>query len=349
MSAKLLLALRDRGWELAVVTRLDDVGLPRESAFAGVPVYRLPFYQALKERDFEAIRRLTREVRHLKRVFGPSLVHISSLGPSILFHVETDDAHPPPLIVTVHELKYSQAVRADTVLGRILRTARWISCVSEALLSELLHGLPELGNRSSVIHNGIEEPVLPPRPLPFDPACVLCIGRIANSKGFDLALAAFASVVRSHPDARLIIAGDGPARMELARSVAALGLAGRVTFVGWVPPECVNSALNEATVVVIPSRRENCSMVALEAGMMARPVVATRVGGLPEIIVDQVTGLLVPPESPDAIAKSISSLLDDPEWAGEMGRAARTRSLEAFSWQSCLDAYDRLLSQWSRG
>jgi glycosyltransferase involved in cell wall biosynthesis len=100
--------------------------------------------------------------------------------------------------------------------------------------------------------------------------------------------------------------------------------------------------MNTATLVLIPSRRESFCLVALEAALMARPLVATRVGGLPEVVVHQQTGLLVEREDVRGIADAVSFLLERPETAAQMGKAARLRAREVFSWDRCVDAYDTL-------
>ena len=101
--------------------------------------------------------------------------------------------------------------------------------------------------------------------------------------------------------------------------------------------------LNKATIVVIPSRfRDPFPLVALEASQMARPIVASRVGGIPESVLDQKTGLLVEKEDARAFANAISSLLDNPEKARRMGQAARRYVLENFGFERYVDEYDML-------
>jgi glycogen(starch) synthase len=166
-------------------------------------------------------------------------------------------------------------------------------------------------------------------------------------KGFDLALPALASILERFPKIRLIIAGDGPERSALERQVVELGLSNIVHFTGWVAPHEVLTLINTATVVVMPSRWEGLPSVALQAGLMARPVVATRVGGLPEIIVHQQTGLLVEKEDGAGLAGATAFLLEHPETAMRMGQAARQRVREVFSWEQCVNAYDALYRQLS--
>jgi glycogen(starch) synthase len=100
--------------------------------------------------------------------------------------------------------------------------------------------------------------------------------------------------------------------------------------------------MNNATIVIMPSRSESLPLVALEAAMMARPVVAARVGGLPEVVVHNETGLLVEQENSSALAEAIEFLLDHPETTIEMGQAARCRAQEVFSLEKFIDAYDKL-------
>jgi len=92
----------------------------------------------------------------------------------------------------------------------------------------------------------------------------------------------------------------------------------------------------------MPSRAESLPMVALQAAQMARPIVGTRVGGLPEVVIDQETGFLVDKENPEALANAIAFLLDHPKRATRMGQAARDRVQRDFSWERHVDAYDQL-------
>src|SRR5207244_8567887 len=111
-----------------------------------------------------------------------------------------------------------------------------------------------------------------------------------------------------------------------------LGLLNCIEFLGSVPPEKVAHLIDEATLVVMPSRLEGFGLVALEAALMARPVVAARVGGLPEVVLHEQTGLLVAANDSQALAQAIVRLLEYPNIARQMGRAARDWARQKFNW-----------------
>ena len=340
-AAKLLPALRERGCEFVVVTSGDEFNLPDETQYKGIPVHRFPFWSAVALRDLSQLRAVRQRVTKLKRAFKPDLVHINFLGPSVLFHFSTAHAHPAPLLVTL-DSGFPGAAAYDTLVGQTLRAADWVTSVSAARLAEARQLVLEIVPYSSVVYNGREVPPLLPAPLPFAAPRVLCLGRLVPDKGFDLAVAAFAPLVRRFPRARLVIAGDGPARPDLEQQAVALGLTEVIDFLGWVDPDAVPALMNSVTLVVMPSRHEGFGGVALEAALMARPVVATRVGGLPEAVVHDATGLLIDPENSPALTEAIGHLLDQPDTATRLGHAARRRAQDVFGWERYVDAHDAL-------
>jgi len=340
---KLLQGLRDRGHEFIVVTRQDNPSLPTEACFKGFPIYRFPFYTALADHNVIQLIAIRQQVAQLKRRFAPDLVHVNCFGLSLLFHLDTTKAHPAPLLVTLRSEKYDPVDSHDTLLERTLRAADWVTGPSARTVEYTRQLVPDLELPASHIYNGLEMPPVLPEPLPFDAPRVLCLGRLVHNKGFDLVLTAFAAIIERFPQVRLVIAGDGPARSELEQQTADLGLSHVVDFLGWVAPEEVPGLINTATVVVVPSRKwEAMPLVSLEAAFMGRPVVAARDAGLPEVVVDQKTGLLVQKEDSVGLAQALTYLLEHPEVARQMGQTARQRAQEVFSIQRCIDAYDSL-------
>ncbi len=251
----------------------------------------------------------------------------------------TATAYHAPILVTLHGEWVPQA---DAIVKTTLESADWITGCSKAILLKARELAPAIIPRSSVIYNAVAQPPVCPAPPAMQSQRVLCLGRLSKEKGFDLALSAFALVVKQHPRAHLIIAGNGPERAALATQAVDAGLSELVEFIGWVAPENVPALINTATVSMIPSRTESLPVVALQAAQMARPVIGTRVGGLPEIVADQQTGILVDKEDPQSLADATAFLFDHPEIASRMGQAARDRAQRDFDWKRHLNAYDRL-------
>jgi glycogen(starch) synthase len=341
LAARLLPALQARGYEFVVVT-WENTKVPDQIHYQGIPVYRFPFFSGGRQGSLGPLLENRGRVARLKKEFAPDLIHVNSYGGSVLFHVNTAGLYPSPALVTLHQALPDEPIGRQSLLGDLLRGAAWVTACSTSVLAHAQKLLPEIASRSSVIHNAVEIPAEDPPAISFDPPRILCLGRMVPEKGFDLALAAFKVLSHRVPSARLLLAGDGGERDKLKRQAMELGLTQSVEFVGGVPPEKVADLIAEATLVLIPSRLEGFGLVALEAAVMARPVIATRVGGLPEVIVDKETGLLTETDSSDALAEAIELLVTQPEKAKAMGRAARERAQKTFSWDRHVAAYDAL-------
>lgn len=341
LGLELVCAMRKRGYDLLVVTSHGAVEAPDRGEIDGIPVHRLPLRTVLSERDMAGLLASRRKVGEIKRSFQPDLVHLFALGPSAFFYLQTRDVQPAPMLLHLHgEVLRGNADGADSVLERVLHSAAWVTSVSEASLRAARALVPDIGARSSVEHTGIRDDRSNVTPLPFDPPRLLCVARLVRDKGIDIALEALSRLRERFPALDLWIAGDGPARADLQAQAAALGLEKRVKFLGWVSPQRVGEVMRSATLVVMPSRRESMPLVALQAGQAARPVVATNVGGLSEVIVDGRTGILVPPEDPTALAAKIAGLIEHPAEATRLGAAAAERVRSQFSWERYLDAIE---------
>jgi glycosyltransferase involved in cell wall biosynthesis len=336
LAAQLLPALEQRGYRYVVVTTHRDGDGPGVSHYGKIPVHRISFGNAWSSID--RLVQVRQQIAELKRSFAPDLIHIYGLSPSNSFHHLTTPAYSAPVLVSLHSTW-------GPLAERTLRDATWVVCCSQALLKTAQQLVPAILPRSSVIYNGRGQPPFEPRPLSAHPPRLLCVGRLAPEKGFDIALAAFGKILDRFPNARMIIAGDGTEKESFRRQIDALDLTDRVELIGWVPQGETFRLFDSATLVIIPSRREGFSLVAVEAASMARPVVATRVGGLPEVVLHEKTGLLVPAENSDTLAEAISFLLEHPETATRMGDAGRRRAARKFRWDRYVDAYDALYQQ----
>jgi len=169
---------------------------------------------------------------------------------------------------------------------------------------------------------------------------LLCIGRLIPIKGHLVLLRALAQARAQLPDVTLDVAGRGPLAPALKAYAREVGVEDAVRFLGFVSP--VQAAIEDAAVVVVPSLGEGFGMVALEAMERARPVIASAVGGLPEIVADGETGFVVPPADAEALAEAIVSLAGDLARTAAMGEAGRERALEQFTPERCVERVEAL-------
>lgn len=170
-----------------------------------------------------------------------------------------------------------------------------------------------------------------------DATIVGTVGRLDPVKDHAGLLRAFAGLTAAHPDTVLLIAGDGPCRDALTRLTGALGLGERVKLLG----DCrdVPGVLSALDLFVLPSIAEGMSNTILEAMASGLPVVATRVGGNPELVEEHVTGRLVPSRDPGSLAEALAVYLDDPHLRAVQGKAARQRATERFGLERMCEGY----------
>jgi glycosyltransferase involved in cell wall biosynthesis len=187
---------------------------------------------------------------------------------------------------------------------------------------EVLHRPPR---SVRVIYNGAPVPERSAPPRAPGPPVVGAVGRLSPEKGLEVLVRA----VRTLPGCRLVLVGEGPERPRLEQLVRDLELAERVQFAGWVDaPWTAQWAFD---VVAMPSFTEAFPLVIVEAMLAGMPVVASSVGGIPEIVVDGDTGLLVPPNDVEALASSLGELVDDAERRVAMGARCRSVAQHRFT------------------
>lgn len=164
--------------------------------------------------------------------------------------------------------------------------------------------------------------------------------RLSDQKGITFLLKAMPRILARHPDTTLLIAGDGDLKMDLEREAKELGIASRVTFCG--PRKDIPELLKLLDLYVLPSKWEGLPMVILEAMAAGCPIVATDVGGNSSAVVDGVTGALVPPQDPGALADAVIRLLDSPDLIQTYAANGKQRFQERFSAQIMARQYERL-------
>ena len=158
-----------------------------------------------------------------------------------------------------------------------------------------------------------------------------CVTRLMEQKGVHVLIEAFAACLKVHPTASLVIAGDGPSRPRLERLARALGIGERVRFLGSVPHVHLGPIYANMDIFAFPSFGEGFGLALLEAMAWGKPIVASRVMAIPEIVLDGETGFLMPPSDPAGLARALLRLLGDEALRLRMGAAGRRRVEEAFT------------------
>ena len=158
---------------------------------------------------------------------------------------------------------------------------------------------------------------------------ITLVGRLTRQKGVDILVAAAQRVLAHRPEARFLVVGTGPRRDALLAAAESTGIAESVEFLGY--QKDVASILAASDVVTLPSRSEGHPVVLLEALALARPVVATDIDGINDVIEAGATGWLVPPEDPESLANAVLQVLGDPEWAASVGHEGRRRVIRDYA------------------
>lgn len=264
-------------------------------------------------------------VEHLHAHFGTNSAEVALLlhllgGPSYSFTVhgadEADDGKYLHLDRKVHHAKFAVAISSYT-RSQLLR-----------------HVPPEDWSKIHVVHCGLDgasfaEPGTTPFP---DAPRFLCIGRLSAEKGHLILLDAFSHIAARHPEARLVLAGDGPLRSLIEHRIRHLRLTDRVRITGWIGGETVREEIRASHAIVQPSLQEGLPVVLMEAMALARPVITTYIAGIPELVVPGEVGWLVPSGDAEALERVMedSMGLSKDELAC-MGAAAHRRARERHS------------------
>ncbi len=239
---------------------------------------------------------------------------------------------------------------------RHLRYMDHVVCVSDGQASKVRQWCGVPSTRLSVIRNSARlsafenrDPTARGRLLSFFPSTsciaqvVLAAGRLSPEKGFGVLVEAAATICRDNPQAGIVLFGEGVLRSELERNIAKLGLADRFLIPGFRTD--LDTLIGAADVVVLPSFTEGLPNVALEASAAGVPVVATAVGGTPEVVAEGETGFLVPPGQPEQIAAKVGALLQDANLRTRLGTAGTERMRSRFTFEAQADEYIRLLDR----
>ena len=296
----------------------------------------------------------------------PSLIHahfgiegVSALGLATQLKI--------PLVTTFHG--FDATLKTHAMLGspawfrypllrrKLAREGNLFLCASSFIRQKLLEtGFPE--SRTHTHYISVDCQTIRPRADFEETPLILHVARLVEVKGTRYLLRAFATVARKYDLVRLLIIGDGPLRRQLHALTVSLGMRDRIEFLGAVPHAAVLAWMRKAAMLVLPGirtatgREEGLGMVLLEAAATGLPIVGSRVGGIPECMLEGKTGFLVPERDEDALARRMAELLEDPERRHRMGAAGRALVEERFDIdrQTAVleNYYDSLIGQEAR-
>jgi starch synthase len=302
------------------------------------------------------LRTFSADLSMADAVAGTDLVHSHTWYANLAGHLASL-RYGIPHVMTVHSLEPLRPWKAEQ-LGGGYALSSWaekvaaasaaaVVAVSEGMRADVRAAYPDIpAERIRVIRNGIDTTeyapdagtdVLVKHGIDTSRPYVIFVGRVTRQKGLSVLLRAAASLDAT---AQLVLCAGAPDTPELAAEVAGLvaGLQASRSGVIWIPemlpkPDVIQ-LLTHALVFACPSVYEPLGIVNLEAMACATAVVASRVGGIPEVVDDGVTGLLVPPDDPAPLADALNLLLRDPGRADAMGQAGRERAVGEFSWDA---------------
>jgi glycosyltransferase involved in cell wall biosynthesis len=347
VSTHMLVMVEPRRPMLNFMARWQEIGIDAAS---------LPIYHDL---DLTAVTRLARHLRHLQPdVVHTHLIHADLYGTlaarltgtqTIISTRHNDDAFRR------HPLVRMQIRALDRLTGHYIAISEWLrqytikqERMAPDKVTTVHYGLPPANPEATLTPNGLRSSLN----VGLDTPLVGVVARLVEQKGLAYLLDAFRHVVSELPAAQLVVVGDGPLRSQLKARAAALGIAENVLFTGW--RDDAQRIIAAVDMLAMPSLWEGFGLVALEAMAHAKPIVATRVSTLPEVILDgpDGTGWLVPPRDPDALADALLHALRQPEIASAQGQRGYERLTEHFSPErmadQTLDIYERLLARRDR-
>jgi len=339
-----------------IVTNRWPKDLPESETYQGLPLRRYVF--RVPERTWKqrggallfgpgTLRRVCAELI----ASGTQLLHVQCVSSNAFYALQAKRRLKLPLVVTLQgELTmdanrvFQRSAFARSLMCSALEQADYITACSAQTLAEAeqFFGKP-FGDRAQVVYNGIRlndfrevAPYAHPRPY------ILGIGRHVPQKGFDVLLRAFAQQVRAGEQTHdLLLAGDGAERSNLEQLTGELGISERVRFVGRVERAEAVRLFVGCSFFVLPSRHEPMGIVNLEAMAAGKAVVASQVGGVPELVEAERTGLLVPGEEVDALAEALQRLTGDADLRVRLGAAGQERA-RRFDWPEIARQYKEI-------
>jgi glycosyltransferase involved in cell wall biosynthesis len=338
-------SVHTRRWSVGLASRKHDIEILTKSSVHGYPeditTHIMPGQSSL------AYLRNIPRVRKILNRFAPDIVHAHYATGYGLWGFMQKEA---PLIVTVWGTDIADALAGKFIIApvvrRALKKARFVTAPSKFLLDQTLKFEPSVRDKLVQIPFGIKISAENTSAQRRDK-----IVRIIFSKFFmpnyapEMVLRAFAGAVGKFEDMKLLMIGGGPLRKQLEKLAQALSVASQVEIRGWVDMHKAGELIKRSDIMVMPSYNESFGVAALEAAAAGVPVIATNVGGIPEIVENDYNGILISPGDEMALSQAMVRLADDAMMRRRMGEAGKKIAAERYDFEDCLDQMEDVYNQ----
>ncbi len=336
--------MQERGHEYKVIAQQDHPSWNEEEMVQGVQIRRFDFNSIIKSRNLNIISSIIKFIEFTLQNFKPDIIHLNTtVGGSLFTFLLCRSRFHIPVILTAYTPCFCLG-HFSALVEKAMHSVDHICCISDWVLQEIQQRRPLLKNKLRRIYCGLSTPKIVATLPPFSPPTLLILGRLSWEKGFDTMIRAFALLQQSGSKARLIVAGGGVEKPALEKLAHDLHVNGSIEFTGVLNQADLLTMYAQATLVIVPSIHESFGLVILEAMQVGRPVIASRVEGIPEVVAEGETGLLVPIKEPKALSAAIQILLNNPEKAIEMGLKGRQRALQ-FTLDQNATQYEQLYKE----
>ncbi len=333
--------LAERGFDISVIT----LG---EKQIDGVNTINLPAGKSRTAAYFKHLGKVKRLIKKLQ----PDLIH-AHYAVGFGWWGYYSRFHPFLLSVWGSDIvSFPSNPIKRLFLKKILSSADYLSATSNYLKKKTIKLSPRHEPKISIIPFGVIVPDKITYKKDDDSIRLVYIKMHEKIYGPDILLRAMSKVIESKPQVHLTMAGAGSMTAELQQQAKQLGIENNITFCGFIDHKKIAPFLTKHNIMVMPSLQESFGVAVLEASAVGLPAIACNVGGVPEVLISEKTGILVSPGNIDELARAIIRLVDNADLRMEMGKAGRKMVAEKFRWEICLDKmselYERLIADASK-
>jgi glycosyltransferase involved in cell wall biosynthesis len=323
----------EKGNEVLILSK-ENVPIPGARVF---PVLRVISRNWLI-RKFEVLRN-TWTFWSIVRAFNPDIVHVHSISTNLLWYWGMENLFVSPW---GSDVRGNHSAIKTSYLRFVFRQAQVITATSHFLAATTRRYYTD--KEIHVVPFGVDCEVFRPTER-INMTSAVTLGFVKHLRvkyGPEYLIRAMEMIVKQYPQTQLLVAGSGELHSQLEELTGKLGLTGHISFLGAVEHRRVPEILKSVDIFVMPSIQEEFGVAAVEAQAMEIPVVATRVGGVPEVVLDGETGILVEPRNSGQLAQAILTLIENPALRRQMGERGRRNVLANYRWEDNAALMERL-------